>query len=50
MSLCVGKLGKQSRGKRSRAWVKNQTARKARRLARKLLDNAPVRTITGYAD
>lgn len=50
MASETGQLGRACRGWRIRRWVKRQTSRKLRRLAKRLLQDAPVRGTKGWAD
>jgi hypothetical protein len=55
MAASVGQIGRScnfrsTRAGDARGFVKRQTARRARRLAKRLLDEAPVRATKGWAD
>lgn len=50
MALNTGKIDRKRVQGRSMRFIKNQTARKLRRLGRRLLDAAPTRVTAGYAD
>jgi len=50
MALKTEQLTRNCRGWKIRRWVKRQTSRKLRRLAKRLLQDAPVRVTKGWAD
>ena len=50
MAASIGQLDRHVRGWRLRHWIKKQTSGRARRQAKRYLDNAPVRSTKCYAD